>query len=180
MPTSATGISSKERRRNQAGFTLMELVVVIAVLALVAAVVLPRLTVNHAVELNRSARTLAATIRYLQDRAITSKTPYRMRIGIGAGTVRVTKLSATGTEEGSGDPSLDRPILAEGITVMDVLSPREGKLTEGEAVLRFEMGGLADFAAIHLKNADGATVTLMALPSSGKVTVADGYLEEPR
>ncbi|WP_298433841.1 prepilin-type N-terminal cleavage/methylation domain-containing protein [Geobacter sp.] len=180
MPTSAAGTSSNTRPGGQHGFTLMELVVVIAVLALAAAIVLPRLTVSRAVELKRSARALAATIRYLQDRAITSKTPYRMRIEIGTGTVRVTKLSAAGTEVATGEPALDRPPLAEGVTVADVLTQRGGKLAEGEAVLRFDLGGLDDFAAIHLKSADGATVTVMALPSSGKVTVADGYLEEPR
>lgn len=157
----------------------MELMVVIAVLALVAVIVIPRLSVNQAMELNRSARTLAATIRYLQDKAITSKTPYRMRIEIGGNKVRVVKLTPSGTEESPEDSFLDRPPLAEGVTVADVLTQREGKRSDGEAVLTFDMGGLADFAAIHLKSADDAVVTVMALPSSGKVTVADGYQEAP-
>lgn len=157
----------------------MELMVVIAVLALVAVIVVPRLSVNRAVELNRSARTLAATIRYLQDKAITSKTPYRIRLEIGSSRVQVTKLSPSGTEGSPEDSFLDRPLLPEGLIVADVLTQREGKRTDGEAVLTFDMGGLADFAAIHLQSADETVVTVMALPSSGKVTVADGYQEVP-
>ncbi|MBT1074108.1 pilus assembly FimT family protein [Geobacter grbiciae] len=178
MPTSRAGTSSN-RRPSCRGFTLMELLVVIALLGLVAAIALPRLTVSHALELNRSARQLAATIRYVQDRAITGKTPHRIRLEPGTGTVRVTRLLSDGTEGSTGESFLDRPFPAEGVTVADVTTPRGGKVTTGEVVLRFDMAGLGDFTAIHLRGEDDAAMTVMAYPS-GKVTVSEGYVEEPQ
>lgn len=158
----------------------MELLVVIALLAVAAAIVLPKLTVSRSMELNRSARQLAAAIRYVQDRAITGKTPYRMRIELGTGTIRITRLRADGSEGAAGESFLERPLLAEGITVADVITPGRGKTEAGEAVLRFDMAGLGDFTVIHLKG-EGAddVMTIMAYPS-GKVTVSEGYLEEPQ
>lgn len=157
----------------------MELLVVIALLALVAVIALPRLTVSRTMELKRSARQLAATIRYVQDRAITGKTPHRMRLESGTGTVRVTRLLADGSEGAPGESFLDRPLLAEGVTVADVTTPRRGKVTAGEIVLRFDMAGLGDFTIIHLRGEKDAAMTVMAYPS-GKVTVSEGYVEEPQ
>lgn len=156
----------------------MELLVVIALLALVAAIALPRLTVSRTMELNRSARQLTATIRYVQDRAITGKAPHRMRLEPGTGTVRVTRVQSDGTEGPPGETFLERPLLADGVTVTDVTTPRGGKVTAGEAVLRFDMAGLGDFTIIHLRGEGDAAMTVMAYPS-GKVTVSEGYVEEP-
>ncbi|CAG0963241.1 hypothetical protein GEOBC_00851 [Geobacteraceae bacterium] len=178
MPTSRAGTSSS-RRPSPRGFTLMELLVVIALLSLVAVMVLPKLTVSQTMELNRSARQLAATIRYVQDRSITSKTPHRMRLEPGTGTVRVTRVLSDGSEGSPGESFLERPLLAEGVTVADVSTPRGGKVVSGEAVVRFDMAGLGDFTVIHLKGERDTAMTVMAYPS-GKVTVADGYVEEPQ
>ena len=156
----------------------MELLVVIALLALVAAIALPRLTAGNTMELNRSARQLAATIRYVQDRAITGKPPHRMRLEVGTGTVRVTRLLADGSEEATGESFLERPVLADGVTVADVITSPGGKIAAGEAMLRFDMAGLGDFTIIHLKGESDAAMTIMAYPS-GKVTVSEGYVEEP-
>lgn len=157
----------------------MELLVVIALLALVAVIVLPRLTVSTTMELSRSARQLAATIRYVQDRSITGKTPHRMRLEPGTGTVRITRVQDDGSEGAPGESFLERPVLADGVTVTDVSTPRGGKAASGEAVLRFDMAGLGDFTIIHLKGDSDAAMTVMAYPS-GKVTVSEGYVEEPQ
>ena len=157
----------------------MELLVVIALLALVAAIALPRLTAGNTMKLNRSARQLAATIRYVQDRSITGKTPHRMRLEVGTGTVRITRVQNDGSEGAPGESFLERPLLADGVTVTDVSTPRGGKVAAGEAMLRFDMAGLGDFTVIHLKGESDAAMTIMAYPS-GKVTVSGGYVEEPQ
>jgi len=178
MPTSKAGTSANGIR-SQRGFTLMELLVVIALLALVAAIALPRLTVSNTTALNRSARQLAAAIRYVQDRSITGKTPHRMQLETGTGTVRITRVQDDGSDEAPGERFLERPVLAEGVTVTDVSTPRGGKVASGEAVLRFDIAGIAEFTTIHLKGENNAAMTVMAYPS-GKVTVSDGYVEEPQ
>lgn len=156
----------------------MELVVVIAILALAAAIVLPRLQVSRSAELSRSARQLAATIRFLQDRAITTKTTYRMRLELGGNAISVTRTLPDGSEETPDDQLLRRPFLADGITVASVITPRGGKRQAGEAVIPFGVAGLGEFTMIHLRNGDDAMMTVLAYPSSGTVTVAEGYREE--
>lgn len=158
----------------------MELVVVVALLSLVAIMVLPRLSVSKAAELARTARELAATIRYLQDRAITTKSAYRLHLEAGGATTTVRTVLADGTEGAPGEPILSRPLLTDGITVADVFSQRGGKLASGDAVIDFGPGGIDDFTAIHLKDSAEEFCTIMIYPASGKVTVDEGYQEAPQ
>lgn len=164
---------------SSAGFTLMELVVVLAIMAVTALLVVPKLPATDSTELRRSARALAATLRYLQDRSITAKTPHRIRFKPGTSAVSVSRLTQDG-EERTGEAILDRPVLAEGVQVMDVFTPHSGRQSDGEITLDFGPGGIADFVTIHLRSAKGAFFTVMAYPASGKVTALDGYQEEAR
>ena len=178
MPTSAAETSRKVWCGVPAGFTLMELVVVIALLSLVAIIVFPRLSVSRTAELQRSARQLAATVRYLQDRAIATKTGYQLHLVLGGNTVAVKQLLPDGSVVEPGDPALRGPLLATGVIVSSVSTPRGGTRSAGEAVIPFGASGIGEFTAIHLKGADAAVVTVMSYPSSGRVTVVEGYREE--
>ncbi|MRR38712.1 general secretion pathway protein GspH, partial [bacterium] len=102
-----------------------------------------------------------------------------MRLEPGTGTVRVTHVLSDGSEGTPDERFLDRPLLAEAVTVTDVITPRGGKVAAGEVVLRFDTAGLDDFTIIHLKGDSDAAMTVMAYPS-GKVTVSEGYQEEPQ
>ncbi|BDV44771.1 general secretion pathway protein GspH [Geotalea uraniireducens] len=158
----------------------MELVVVIALLSLVTIMVVPRLSVSKAAELARAARELAATIRYLQDQAITTKSAYRLHLETGGSTITVRTVLADGSEGTPGEPILSQPLLTDGMSVADVFSQRAGKLADGEAMIDFGPGGIQDFTAIHLKDSAEEFYTIMIYPSSGKVTVTKGYQEAPQ
>ena len=58
----------------QAGFTLIEIAIVMAIIGMVMLLVLPRLPTSDQENLKISARTLASTLRYMQERAATSRT----------------------------------------------------------------------------------------------------------
>ncbi len=183
MPISRAGTCTKVHRtshvarRTSSGFTLMELAVVIAVIALVAALVFPLLPSTEATELRSSARILAARIRYLQDQAISSKTSYRLHLALTDATVSVMKLAADGSETPTTDNLLNRQPLAEGITMADIVTSGAGKVSEGETVINFGPAGLGEFLVIHLKSQGGRFFTVMAYPASGIVKVFEGYQE---
>jgi general secretion pathway protein H len=160
------------------GFTLIEIAVVLAIIGMVLMLVLPRLPSSDSENLKISARTLASTIRYIQDRAATGRTTYYLRLEPGTDVVRVMEATADGSEREPDDPLLRKRSVKEGIVVADVVIPRLGKITDGQIRLDVGAGGLRDFVVIHLGTADTAFWTVMAFPASGKVKVYEGYQEE--
>ena len=156
------------------GFTLVELVVVIVVLSLVTLLVWPLLPSTDATNLRHSARQLATVIRYLGDRSVTTKTVYRLELGVTDGTVTVKKV-VDGKVEAPDDPFFSRRILADGVVLEDVAIPRLGKLTEGTVTVNFGAAGLGEFMIVHLKGAGDGHFTLTAYPEGGKVELAEGY-----
>ena len=160
-----------------AGFTLIELMVVIAILSVVVLVVLPRLPSTEAGKLRSSARSLASAIRFLGDRAVTSKGLYRMHINLSDNTTAIRKLTTAGEETTADDPVLNKRFIKEGITIEDVTTPRLGKVADGELIVNFGPAGLAEFMVIHLKGSDNEHFTVTAYPNNGKVKVEQGYQE---
>jgi len=164
--------------KKHCGFTLIELVIVLAIISMVMLLVLPRLPLTTSENLKSSARTLAATLRYLQDRAVTSRKNYILRMEPGTGSFSILETGADGSEKTSADPLLQKKPLKEGIIIADIVIPRFGKMTDGQSRLDIGAAGLRDFLTIHLKSSDGAFWTVMAFPSSGKVKLYDGYQME--
>lgn len=151
---------------------------VLAIIGMVLLLVLPRLPSSDGENLKISARTLAATLRYIQDRAATGRTIYYLRLEPGTDSVRVLEAAADGSEKEPDDPLLRKRSVKEGIIVADVTIPRLGKISDGQLRLDVAAGGLRDFVIIHLRSADNRFWTVMAFPASGKVKVLEGYQEE--
>jgi general secretion pathway protein H len=163
----------------QAGFTLIEIVVVLAIIGMVMLLVIPRLPSSDQENLKISARTLASTLRYLQERAATSRTGYFIALAPGTESVRIFEISGDGSATEPSDPMLQKAALKEGIGVADVRIPRLGKVTDGQIRIDIGVAGIRDFVTIHLRSAAGQFWTVMAFPSGGKVKAFEGYLEDP-
>ena len=158
------------------GFTLIEMVVVIAIIAMAALLVFPRLPSTDTANLRGSARSLAAMIRYLGDKSITSKSAYRLQFNLADSSLAVRKV-VNGEETTDPDPFFSRRVLADGISIEDVRIPRLGKLSTGEVTVGFGPSGLEDFVIIHLKGSRDRHFTVTAYPQNGKVKVGEGYQE---
>ena len=117
------------------GFTLIELIVVLLILSMTAALVVPRLPATDSMELKSSARSLASMLRYLGERSVGSKNIYRLHLNISENSLRVTRKLANGDEIPPDDPLLSRKVLAAGIVIADLQTPRLGKVTEGEVLI---------------------------------------------
>jgi general secretion pathway protein H len=180
--TSAIGSdATRLRRKNrfQTGFTLIEIAVVMVIIGMVLLLVLPRLPSSDQENLKISARTLASTLRYLQERAATSRTGYYLTLEPGTESVKISEISSDGSAKEPSDPLLQKSPVKEGVIVADVRIPRLGKISDGQLRLDVGMGGVRDFVTIHLRSAEGQFWTVMAFPSGGKVKVYEGYLEDP-
>jgi len=159
------------------GFTLIELMVILVLLSITAALVVPRLPASESMELKSSARSLASMIRYLGERSIGSKNIYRLRINISENSIKVTRKLANGDEIPPEDPLLARNVLAAGIVLADMESPRLGKVTEGEVLIDLGAAGLSEFLTIHLSSPKGESFTIVGYPHGGKVKILSGYQE---
>jgi general secretion pathway protein H len=168
-------------RRFQSGFTLIEIAIVMAIIGMVMLLVLPRLPSTDQENLKISARTLASTIRYLQERAATTKSHngYYLMLAPGTETVKIFEIGGDGNSTEPADPLLQKSPLKEGITVADVRIPRLGKVIDGQLRVDVGVGGIRDFVTIHLRSEGGQFWTVMTFPSGGKVKDLEGYIEEP-
>jgi general secretion pathway protein H len=167
------------RKGSRSGFTLIEIAVVLVIIGMVTLLVLPRLPSSDGENLKISARTLASTLRYLQERAATSGTGYYLALAPGTESVKIVEIGADGSDKDPSDPMLQKSPVKEGTIIADVRIPRLGKVSDGQLRLDVSVGGIRDFVTIHLRSADGKFWTVMAFPSGGKVKVYEGYLEDP-
>lgn len=158
------------------GFTLIELAVVLLILSITAMLVMPRLFPGDEAALKSSARTLASTLRYLQDRAITSRSNFNLKFQFPDGAIAVNTVSDTGGEGATDDRALRGKILSEGVSVEDVVLNSLGRVNDGEVIVRIGMAGLQELLTVHLKSRSGA-YTVIAYPVSGKVRIEEGYRE---
>jgi general secretion pathway protein H len=166
-------------KKSSDGFTLIEIAVVLAIIGMVMLLVIPRLPSSDQENLKISARTLASTLRYLQDRAATSPTGYYITFAPGTESLKIQEIGGDGNAKDPSDPLLQKSPLKEGITLADVRVPRLGKINDGELRLEVRGGGIRDFVTVHLSSSSGLFWTVMVFPSGGKVKVYEGYLEEP-
>lgn len=166
-------------KSGRAGFTLIEIAVVMVIISMVMMLVIPRLPSSDQENLKISARTLASTLRYLQERAATSRTFYYLTLELGTESVKISELGGDGSAIDPSDPLLQKSPVKEGIIVADVRIPRLGKVNTGQLRLDVGMGGVRDFVTIHLRSAEGKFWTVMVYPAGGKVNAFEGYLEDP-
>jgi prepilin-type N-terminal cleavage/methylation domain-containing protein len=88
---SPLGPRESEPRAFSAGFTLLELLVVLVLISLAAALVVPRLPSTDNAALKGSARSTAALLRYLGERSTGSKILYRLHVNVSESSIKVTR-----------------------------------------------------------------------------------------
>ena len=160
----------------EAGFTLIEMMVVIVIISVCAALVVPRLPAPEGTRLKNSARNLASGMRFLSDQAIITKGVFRLKLNLTENSTGIARLSPTGDELPPEDQFMNRRLVEEGISIEDVTVPQLGKVTEGEVIIPFGPAGNPDCITIHLKGGE-RHFTIIAYPSGGKVKVLEGYQE---
>jgi len=133
MQISKTGICN-----NNNGFTLLELVLVIFILSIAAAIVYPSIAVFHTAKINSDAKRIASIIRYLNDTAITTKETSSLKIDLKKGMLIYS--SAEGKKEEAFD------------TVRSAALQSKGMLSEGEIILFFYPSGAAESMELHLSD----------------------------
>lgn len=171
MPTSTAG-----RLNNQAGFTLIELALVVVLLGMLAGLGLPMLSALEPDRLNATARRLAGTVKYLYNEAAMTGSEHRLVFDLAQDSYHAVQLSAAGelqTATGLGKSYT----LRDGVHFASVYQPQRGERRDGEVSTAILPGGWLEETIIHLRNDEDRKLTLRLVPMTGLTEIYDGYRE---
>lgn len=143
----------------QDGFTLMELMVVLAIISAIMAVVFPRLNLGEN-EARTDARRMASLLRATSEEASMRKETLSLDFDLKARTVGVMR------------PTQETPQAFN--TFIAVETPSRGMITEGTLTISISPMGAAEHIIVHLGGAEvepGFIVTLNSV--SGRVKVKE-------
>ena len=144
-------------RHRSRGFTLVELIIVLFIIALVAAVALPAVGRGvDALQLRAEVATFAAFLRYAREQAITTREAQEVTINA---DTRLLTLRAAGTE---------------GARARRRLSPRISVRAESPTglAITFSPGGVSTGGSFRLVGPDGRAYRVSVNPLTGRVSNA--------
>lgn len=165
-------------RKNSAGFTLIEILLVVFLLGAFLSVAAPGLFATDDMSLRRASRGLVTTIRHLYARAAFEKRVYRLSFDVDSGEYW-TEVLAENRFLTEGDSVLGKRKLPAGVSFADVQTDRtRGKVTSGrEAFILFLPTGFVDPAVVHLAAGGDGFYTLSTNSHTGVARVFDEYVE---
>jgi prepilin-type N-terminal cleavage/methylation domain-containing protein len=162
----------------QDGFSLVELSIVILLLSFLLLLSIPRFgAVLVGQRLNSTGHLITGMVRYLYDQSTAKKRVYRLNYHLKDGEIWVTFASDEGEFiEDLSSSFTRRRKLPIGIQFEAIETPM-GKVTEGQAYTQFFPTGLVDRSIVHVRADDGAQLSVLIHPLSGRVTIEQGYRE---
>jgi general secretion pathway protein H len=179
---SGDGRTAVRRRRHAAGFTLIELAIVLFVVGIAASFVVPRLRSSERVVLDTAASRLATSIRWVYEEAALRQLPLRLNLDLDQQEYWV---SAYNEDPDAPAFEIDRTPLArpqplpDDVVIADVVTSTDGTVDGGLVLAQFLPEGATDVLVIHLQSRGGAFSTIAFDPLTGRTRVGDGYLAVP-
>jgi prepilin-type N-terminal cleavage/methylation domain-containing protein len=162
------------------GFTLIELMVVILLIAAFVTIALPKIKTGTEINIKSAASSLTATIKYLYNEAVFKKNIYKLAFNIEESEYWIETLSGNEYVK-STDPYHRVRKLPNGVYFRDVVTERSigrSALDDDEEFILFLPTGFVEPAVIHLKTDDeDKNYTLETKPYTGGTRVYNEYVE---
>ena len=156
------------------GFTLIEMVVVLALLALLLAVTLPRLAANPFSDGKRKTSLwLSNAIKELKVKSLQESRNHALHIDIDTGHLWVTHASMQPEDVATARRAAFT--LPAGSLIESVEFPDSAQQTAGQAVIRFSQKGYSQMALIQAKFEDNSRRSFLIEPFLTRVKI----YEEP-
>lgn len=168
-----TGYMKNEKR----GFTLIEIIVVIAIIGLISGVLIPRLPDVTASQLKSTARKLASIITYTYDRAAATQNVYRITFDIEKNSYYLSYLNPERQFEQTEISFVKATRLPKTMSISKMVTATKGTVISGEAYIHFFPSGYVEQSVIYLKDAAQNEMTLIVHPLTGRVVVKEGFVE---
>lgn len=161
----------------QRGFTLIEITIVVFILALVALLVTPKLHRFAGGDARSASRELAGFVSALVQDAVAAHTIHRLYYSLETDEYWVTTLTPVGGVLEESQPIGSKRRLPSDVQFEDVVTAHQGLVTSGSAFTQFFPSGAVTRTTVHLQDSGGARYSVSVNPVTGRVVVADGYLE---
>ena len=148
------------RSSHNFGFTLMELVLVLVVIAICAAISAPNLRgFARGRTLPNTATALMTTARWCRVQALSDGVEYRLNLDAAASKWWVTKDDGTGANFTDVTDDLGREYaMPEGVTISDITFQGQMPAADVGTYISFRPGGKTDAAKITLSSGDFTVV----------------------
>ncbi len=157
-----------------AGFTLIEVSVVVLMIGIFAFLVLPRFELAARGELAATAKRLGGMTRYLFNEAALTGLEHRLIYDLERGSYRAVRLESSGELTPVGGPG--RPADLHGdVRFRDLSLPGRGTFSSGEVVTTIHPTGWLEETVVHLENRKGEQLTVHILPLTGGEETYAGY-----
>lgn len=158
---------------SRSGFTLVELALVVLLLSLFSVLSLPLLSAVGDDAMERSARRLAGTVKYLYNEAALSGLEYRIVYDLDDRSYRTRRLETDGELTEVGGSGRGRSLYGE-VAFEDLTIPGRGTFQSGELTTRVLPIGWMEETLVHLRQ-DDRQMTLHLQPYTGTTKVYEGY-----
>jgi prepilin-type N-terminal cleavage/methylation domain-containing protein len=156
--TSAAGNESVMNRSRDQGFTLLELLIVVLVIALVLALSYPSLSRGStALHLRATGRDILNTFRYAREKAVTEQAGMMVTVD----REKQELVLSDNLGDGSRKYMLPRDVRIQRIAMGG------SEIMEGPLVVRFLPNGSSDSAEVLLKSDAGAFLRIISDPITG-------------
>jgi prepilin-type N-terminal cleavage/methylation domain-containing protein len=162
-----------------AGFTLLELAVVLLIIGLVLAIAMPYFGGFQGAELRSEAHRLAVRSHYLYEEAGAQKVLLRLNFDLNHSVYFVTRLDPFAPEPSfmpEKGPAGGLVTMPADVRLRDVWVEGGGLFRSGIVSCQFYPNGIADAAVIHLFDRRGEVITIGIDPFDGAATVLPGDL----
>jgi len=164
------------QRKKTAGFTLVEIVVVMVLISLFMVFSIPLFGNIGTSSLDSSARRLSGTIKYLFNESALSGLEYRLIYDLDHGTYRAQILDENNQLVDASDQGRQAKLKGS-VRFKDLQVPGRGKTSAGQVTTFIHPSGWVEETIIHLDDGDNAMLTLRVMPLSGMTEIYEGYRE---
>lgn len=171
MPISTVGSSKRS-----AGFTLIELTIVLFLIGVFSIIAIPRFAHVGEGDLQYSARRLSWTIKYLYNEAALSSLEHRLIYNLDNDSYRAVVLKVDGSVT-NVERIPEEIKLKQGIRFLDISIAGRGLFSHSEITTRILPSGWVDGTTVHLSGAENQILTVQVNPLTGHSEVYEGYRE---
>ncbi|MDJ0783746.1 MAG: prepilin-type N-terminal cleavage/methylation domain-containing protein [Desulfosarcinaceae bacterium] len=159
------------------GFTLLELMVVIALIATLVGVAIPRIGASLVSDpTSKVSRWLINNINALKNEAVRKQKAYTLHIDLDRQRLWMTHEGMAPETEAAAEEK-EAFQLPESVQFHSLLLPGQDPIQSGTAALNFSPKGYSDRALIRLTNDDDDRYTFWVEPFLARVARLDGFEE---